>query len=116
MNNLLIFTELVQTLLPSHKDPSTLPFPTHEALQLTESMCISPPFFVSQELQNKTPGLKKKVSTFHTSVIIIYNDLARYLRHSALDLAQLQDYLALDLALGSWALKHLVSWLQISGC
>lgn len=48
---------------------------------------------------------KKKVSDFHTSVIIIYNDLARYLRCSALDLAQLQDYLALDLALGSWALK-----------
>lgn len=73
-------------------------------------------FHKSSRIKLQVKKKKKKVSDFHTSVIIIYNDLARYLRRSALDLAQLQDYLALDLALGSWALKCLVTWLQGSGC
>ncbi|XP_074969605.1 uncharacterized protein LOC142066255 isoform X1 [Phalacrocorax aristotelis] len=48
--------EAVQTLRPSHPDPSILLFPTSERLQSMESGWILPPFSVSQELQNITPG------------------------------------------------------------
>ncbi|XP_055664282.1 dystroglycan 1-like [Falco peregrinus] len=48
--------EVAQTLLPSPQDPSTLLFPTSERLQSVETAWMLPPFSVSQELQNTTPG------------------------------------------------------------
>ncbi|XP_014812479.1 PREDICTED: dystroglycan-like [Calidris pugnax] len=47
---------VAQTLLPSHQDPSTLLFPTSGRPQSVDSTWILPPFSVSQELQNITPG------------------------------------------------------------
>ncbi|PKU35767.1 dystroglycan-like [Limosa lapponica baueri] len=49
-------SRVVQTLLPSHQDPSILPFPTSGRLQSVDSTWILPPLSVSQELQNITPG------------------------------------------------------------
>ncbi|XP_071589293.1 dystroglycan 1-like [Heliangelus exortis] len=48
--------EVVQMLLPSQQDPSTLLFPTSERLQSTESTWILPTFSVSQQVPNATPG------------------------------------------------------------
>lgn len=75
------FSEVVQTVLPSHQDPSTLLFPISERLQSMQSTWILPAFSVSRELQNITPG-KKFTSVFlllHIAIINFFIHLPRYL-------------------------------------
>lgn len=80
-NDLLIFTGVVQTLLPSYQNPSTVPFSTSEGLQQSiESTWIIPSSSFSRKLQNITTG-KKFTSMFLLLNIAVTNLFIHHARY-----------------------------------